>query len=72
VAFAGNEVVPKAELDGKLSLLEESVSAGYVKQAAASAMAAAAVKAKFLADQEEREMQRLVTIVIENQVVYSI
>jgi hypothetical protein len=32
-------------------------------------MAAAAVKAKLLADQEEREMQRLVTIVIEHQVI---
>ena len=47
------------------------LSSTLVKRAAASAMAAAAVKAKLLADQEEREMQRLVTIVIEHQVIIS-
>lgn len=48
---------------------EEVLGTAHVKRAAASAMAAAAVKAKLLADQEEREMQRLVTIVIEHQVI---
>lgn len=66
---AGKEVIQKTEREQKVSILEEAISAGHVKQAAASAMAAAAVKAKLLADQEEREMQRLVTTVIEHQVI---
>lgn len=52
----------------KLDIMEESKVAGCVKRAAASAMAAAAVKAKLLADQEEREMHRLMAVVIEHQV----
>eukprot|EP00898_Chlorokybus_atmophyticus_P002178 jgi/Chlat1/2961/Chrsp2S00363 len=43
------------------------LSAVKVKVAAATALAAAAVKAKLLADQEEREIQRLVATAIENQ-----
>jgi SWI/SNF related-matrix-associated actin-dependent regulator of chromatin subfamily C len=64
----GKDLVVKAPLDAKLNIFEEAIDAGKVRQAAASAMAAASVKAKLLANQEEREMQRLVTIVIENQV----
>lgn len=52
----------------KLNISEEAISSSHVNRAAANAMAAAAIKAKLLADQEEREMQRLVTIVIEHQV----
>jgi SWI/SNF related-matrix-associated actin-dependent regulator of chromatin subfamily C len=44
------------------------VSDSKIKAAAATALAAAAVKAKLLADQEEREIQRLVVGVIQNQV----
>ncbi|KAG0627188.1 hypothetical protein M758_2G180500 [Ceratodon purpureus] len=63
----GGAVLPRTELNGKLYKPEEVLSSAHVKYAASSAMAAAAVKAKLLADQEEREMQRLVTIVIEHQ-----
>jgi uncharacterized protein YggE len=52
----------------KVQKREGPINAVRVKQAAASAMAAAAVKAKLLADQEEREVQRLVSVVIEHQV----
>ncbi len=52
----------------KVQNREGPINAVRVKQAAASAMAAAAVKAKLLADQEEREVQRLVSVVIEHQV----
>ncbi|CAM6043338.1 unnamed protein product [Sphagnum compactum] len=51
----------------KVQNWEGPINAVRVKQAAASAMAAAAVKAKLLADQEEREVQRLVSVVIEHQ-----
>ncbi|CAK9268703.1 unnamed protein product [Sphagnum jensenii] len=51
----------------KVQNREGPINAVRVKQAAASAMAAAAVKAKLLADQEEREVQRLVSVVIEHQ-----
>lgn len=44
-------------------------SVAKVRTAAANALASAAVKAKLLADQEEREIQRLVAGVIENQVL---
>ncbi|GBG77115.1 hypothetical protein CBR_g23440 [Chara braunii] len=47
--------------------VEEPPSALQVRAAAATAIAAAAVKAKLLADQEEREIQRLVASVIEMQ-----
>jgi len=67
--LSGGAVVSKIQVNGKLNISEEVLSATHVKRAAASAMAAAAVKAKLLADQEEREMQRLVTIVIEHQVM---
>ncbi len=49
-------------------LEEDPQHATRVKHAAVSAVAAAAVKAKLLADHEEREMQRLVATIIENQV----
>ncbi|KAJ7260526.1 hypothetical protein O6H91_18G040800 [Diphasiastrum complanatum] len=49
------------------SEVEEPPSVDKVRNAAATALGAAAVKAKLLADQEEREIQRLVAIVIENQ-----
>uniref|UniRef100_A0A7I4CT55 Chromatin remodeling factor subunit n=1 Tax=Physcomitrium patens TaxID=3218 RepID=A0A7I4CT55_PHYPA len=64
----GKEVVHKTDVaEQKLNVLEEARVAGRVKQAAASALAAVAVKAKLLADQEEREMQRLIAVVIDQQ-----
>lgn len=66
-AEPGGPVLPKVELNVKLNISEEAISSSHVNRAAANAMAAAAIKAKLLADQEEREMQRLVTIVIEHQ-----
>lgn len=39
-----------------------------LKRAAATALAAAAVKAKFLAKQEEDQIRQLVTVIIEKQV----
>lgn len=64
----GKELVHKGGMtEKKLDIMEESKVAGCVKRAAASAMAAAAVKAKLLADQEEREMHRLMAVVIEHQ-----
>lgn len=70
-SLSGGAVVSRTQVNGKLNISEEVLSTAHVKRAAASAMAAAAVKAKLLADQEEREMQRLVTIVIEHQVICS-
>jgi len=71
---AGKEIVQKSDAPESLNVLEEAKVAGRVKRAAASAVAAASVKAKLLADQEEREMQRLLAIVIDQQVIsiYSI
>lgn len=70
MAPAGKEVVQQTGVADKLDVMEEAKVAGRVKRAAASAMAAAAVKAKLLADQEEREMQRLIASVIDQQVIY--
>ncbi|KAA6426594.1 MAG: SWI SNF complex subunit SMARCC2 isoform 2 [Trebouxia sp. A1-2] len=51
-----------------LLLLEEApVSSGRMRVAAATALGAAAVKAKMMADAEEREVQRQVQIAIEAQ-----
>lgn len=63
----GKEVVQKTDVAESLDVMKEAKGAGRVKRAAASAMAAAAVKAKLLADQEEREMQRLIGVVIDHQ-----
>lgn len=41
-----------------------------VTNAATTALAAAAVKAKFLADQEEWEILRLAAFVVDSQVMY--
>lgn len=71
MVLAGKEVVHKTDVaEQKLNVLEEARVAGRVKQAAASALAAVAVKAKLLADQEEREMQRLIAVVIDQQVFH--
>lgn len=40
--------------------LNGSIGAGHVRVAAAAALGAAAVRAKLMADEEEREMQHLV------------
>lgn len=71
MAPAGKEVVQKTDVPESLDVMEEAKVAGRVKRAAASAMAAAAVKAKLLADQEEREMQRLIAGVIDQQVIHN-
>ena len=65
----GKEVVQKTDVPVSLDVMEEAKVAGRVKRAATSAIAAAAVKAKLLADQEEREMQRLIAAVIDQQVI---
>ena len=70
MAPAGKEVVQKTDVAESLDVMKEAKGAGRVKRAAASAMAAAAVKAKLLADQEEREMQRLIGVVIDHQVLF--
>ena len=69
MASAGKEVVPKTDVAENLDVMEEAKAAGRVKRAAVSAMAAAAVKAKLLADQEEREMQKLLQVLIDQQVI---
>lgn len=69
MAHAGKEIVPKSDAPESLNVLEEAKVAGRVKRAAASAIAAASVKAKLLADQEEREMKRLIEDVIDKQVI---
>lgn len=43
------------------------VSSSKMRVAAATALSAAAVKAKLLAEQEEREIQRLVVTVVDSQ-----
>ncbi|KAG6554229.1 hypothetical protein Mapa_004145 [Marchantia paleacea] len=50
-----------------VAIEDDAPSISKVKNAAATSLASAAVKAKLLADQEEREIQRLVASVIENQ-----
>lgn len=51
----------------EVSLSQLQPSAAVVRASAATALAAAAVKAKQLADEEEREIQRLVLQVVEQQ-----
>ena len=48
-------------------LLLQPFSAARLRLAAATGLAAASVQAKLLADQEEREVQRLVLAAIEHQ-----
>lgn len=67
---AGKEIALKSDAPKCLNVMEEAKVAGRVKRAAASAIAAASVKAKLLADQEEREMKRLMEDVIEKQVTH--
>lgn len=43
------------------------VSASKMRVAAATALSAAAVKAKLMAEQEEREIQRLIVTVVDSQ-----
>lgn len=68
-----NTGISRANEDKNLEVLE-NVQKSYpflsresVKKATAAALAAAAVKAKLLADQEEREVQRLAAILVDNQ-----
>lgn len=67
LAGPGGALVSRTLENGNLMIAEDILGTAHVERATVNAMAAAAVKAKLLADQEEREMQRLVTIVIEHQ-----
>ncbi|KAL3695574.1 hypothetical protein R1sor_009650 [Riccia sorocarpa] len=58
---------PKLVAESGEETKDEALLIAKVKNAAAVSLASAAVKAKLLADQEEREIQRLVASVIENQ-----
>lgn len=49
---------------------EDSKEVARLKRAATTALAAAAVKSKFLAKQEEDQIRQLVTVIIEKQVTY--
>ncbi|KAL2642035.1 hypothetical protein R1flu_009622 [Riccia fluitans] len=62
-----SDKVEVANSNSMLSYQEGAPSIAKVKNAAAVSLASAAVKAKLLADQEEREIQRLVASVIESQ-----
>ncbi|CAM6105320.1 unnamed protein product [Calypogeia fissa] len=72
VPFAGQEDQTTQRSEGtaptnSLCAEQDVPSIAKVRTAAANALASAAVKAKLLADQEEREIQRLVAGVIDNQ-----
>jgi hypothetical protein len=56
-----------APLTSRRVLALQPPSAGRMRLAAATGLAAAAVQAKLLADQEEREVQRLVLAAVESQ-----
>lgn len=66
-ALANAEKAPGAEGFEVVEGSPKPLTEGRLRVAAATALAAAAVKAKLLADQEEREIQRLVVGVIQNQ-----
>eukprot|EP00850_Spirogloea_muscicola_P007215 SM000036S13259 [mRNA] locus=s36:210416:217077:+ [translate_table: standard] len=67
---AGAPATASASQDGVLTagVMDGPTSALRLRVAAATGLAAAAVKAKLLADAEEREIQRLVAEVMEQQV----
>ncbi|PSC72177.1 swi snf complex [Micractinium conductrix] len=62
----GDVLMAAGEKQGNGAAADKPVSAGRMRVAAATGLAAAAVQAKLLADQEEREVQRLVVAAIEN------
>ena len=64
VLFSGTSDDKKEDADSN----KENISDDQLKQGAAVALAAAAVKAKHLATQEERKIRSLVAILVDHQV----
>jgi len=63
------ESVAANEEKGSIVTANQNDSITRLKRAAATAISAAAVKAKFLGDQEEYHIQRLTALMIERLVV---
>lgn len=59
--------VPQKPAESVVAIAQRPINATAMKVAAAAALAAAAVRAKLLAEQEEREIQRLVVGVVDAQ-----
>ena len=64
---AEGQLGEKRKREGAVEAPPGPPSAVQMQAAAATALGAAAVKAKLLADQEEREIQRLVNSVVEEE-----